>query len=153
MRYARSDRQVLIKRRKRIAKDPMPRILTWCAAFMTWLERPPYPNEAARENARNWHDRVVYRVQIVSRGWGASAVPASPRGWLLVTRRRSSMRMAEPRKAAPQCGHRHNRGVCVQLAKERLGIFQIDCVEALGEPAVDGREKITGFHVSPLVAP
>ena len=29
---------------------------------------------------------------------------------------------------------------CTQLSKERFGIFQVDCVKALGEPAIERRK-------------
>jgi hypothetical protein len=32
-------------------------------------------------------------------------------------------------------------------------VFQIGCVEAFGEPAVDRRKKITGLNTETLIAP
>src|SRR5262245_51498552 len=84
--------------------------------------------------------------------WGSWASPS--RFHTAKTRRRHSIRTAERRKADPQCGHRHNRGgLCIQLVKEFIGVFQIDSIESLGEPAIDGRKEITGFNIPPLVAP
>ena len=40
-----------------------------------------------------------------------------------------------------------------QLVKQRLGFFQIERVEAFGEPAVDWSEKIAGLVPLPLIAP
>ena len=39
-----------------------------------------------------------------------------------------------------------------QFAEQRLRLFQIGCVEAFGEPAVDWREKIAGFGSAVLIA-
>jgi hypothetical protein len=39
-----------------------------------------------------------------------------------------------------------------QLVEQRLRFFEILCVEAFGEPAVDGSEKIAGFGATALVA-
>ena len=39
-----------------------------------------------------------------------------------------------------------------QLLQQRLRLFQIGRVKALGEPAADGREEIAGFGVAALVA-
>jgi hypothetical protein len=39
-----------------------------------------------------------------------------------------------------------------QLVEQRLRLFQVGCVEAFGEPAVDRREKIAAFGVAALVA-
>jgi hypothetical protein len=33
----------------------------------------------------------------------------------------------------------------VRLVEQRLRLFQIECVEALGEPAIDRREKLAGL--------
>jgi hypothetical protein len=39
------------------------------------------------------------------------------------------------------------------LIEQRLGLFQIERVEALGEPAIDRSEKIVGLVPLPLIAP
>ena len=39
-----------------------------------------------------------------------------------------------------------------QLFEQRLGLFQIERVEAFGEPAVDRSEKITGLIALALIA-
>ena len=39
-----------------------------------------------------------------------------------------------------------------QFVEQRLRLFQIGGVEALGEPAVDRREEVAGFGVAALVA-
>jgi len=39
-----------------------------------------------------------------------------------------------------------------QLVEQRLCLFQIGGVEALGEPAVDGCEQVAGFSMAALVA-
>ena len=39
-----------------------------------------------------------------------------------------------------------------QLVEQRLCLFQIGCVEAFGEPAIDRLEKIAGFGGATLVA-
>src|ERR1700730_480895 len=39
-----------------------------------------------------------------------------------------------------------------QFVMQRLCLFQVDGVEAFGEPAVDRREKIAGFGAAALVA-
>ena len=41
----------------------------------------------------------------------------------------------------------------LQLFEQRLGLFQIERIEAFGEPAVDWSEKIAGFIALALVAP
>jgi hypothetical protein len=41
----------------------------------------------------------------------------------------------------------------VQLIKQRLRLFQVERVEAFGEPAVDRREKIASFLPFALIAP
>jgi hypothetical protein len=43
-------------------------------------------------------------------------------------------------------------GGLLQLVKQRLRLFQIGRVEALGEPAVDRGEKVVGVGVTALVA-
>jgi hypothetical protein len=40
-----------------------------------------------------------------------------------------------------------------QLVEQRSGLFQIECIEALREPAVDRSEQITGFIPLALIAP
>jgi hypothetical protein len=40
-----------------------------------------------------------------------------------------------------------------QLVKQRLGVLQHRRVETFGEPAVDRREKITGFGALALITP
>src|SRR5208337_1780373 len=40
-----------------------------------------------------------------------------------------------------------------KLAEQRLRLFQVERVEALGEPAVDGRKKIMSFSAPALIAP
>jgi hypothetical protein len=42
---------------------------------------------------------------------------------------------------------------CCQLVEQGLCLFQIERVEAVGEPAIDGREEIAGFGALALVAP
>src|SRR5258707_12286938 len=39
---------------------------------------------------------------------------------------------------SPLCGNRRLR----QFVEQRLGLFQVGCVEAFGEPAVDRRQQI-----------
>jgi hypothetical protein len=39
-----------------------------------------------------------------------------------------------------------------QLIEQRLRFFEILCVEAFGEPAVDREEEVAGFRVAALVA-
>ena len=39
-----------------------------------------------------------------------------------------------------------------QLVEQRLRLFEVGCVEAFGEPAVDRREKFTGLNTATLVA-
>ena len=41
----------------------------------------------------------------------------------------------------------------IQLIEQRLRFLQIECIEALGEPAVHRREKVAGFGALALVAP
>jgi hypothetical protein len=41
----------------------------------------------------------------------------------------------------------------VQLIQQRLSLLQIERVEALGEPAVDRREKIAGLLSLALITP
>jgi hypothetical protein len=41
----------------------------------------------------------------------------------------------------------------VQLGEQRLSLFQIERVEAFGEPVVDRREKIVGLLSLPLITP
>jgi len=40
-----------------------------------------------------------------------------------------------------------------QLVEQRLGVLQDRCVEAFGEPTIDGCEQITGFGLFSLIAP
>src|SRR5262249_62097490 len=40
-----------------------------------------------------------------------------------------------------------------QVVEQGFGVFQVRRLEALGEPAVDGREEITGFDALALIAP
>src|SRR5437764_13632131 len=40
-----------------------------------------------------------------------------------------------------------------QFVEQRLGLFQIGGVEALGEPAVEGREQLARFGPPTLLAP
>src|SRR6516162_4302801 len=55
-------------------------------------------------------------------------------------------------------GHRLSRDLSVgsvlliEFVEQRLGRFEIGCIEALGEPAVDRREEIMGFGAAALVA-
>jgi hypothetical protein len=44
-------------------------------------------------------------------------------------------------------------GSCIQLRKKRLGIFQVEGLESLCEPAVDGLQEIPGFPMPSLVPP
>ena len=46
---------------------------------------------------------------------------------------------------------RHQNSLSV--AEQRLGLLQVERVEAFGEPAVDRREKIAGLLPLPLIAP
>src|SRR6516162_7715920 len=41
----------------------------------------------------------------------------------------------------------------IERVKQRLCLFQIGCVEALGKPAVDRREQVVGLGTAALVAP
>jgi hypothetical protein len=43
-------------------------------------------------------------------------------------------------------------GASRQVVEQRFGVLQDRRVEALGEPTVDGREKITGFGGLALIA-
>jgi hypothetical protein len=43
-------------------------------------------------------------------------------------------------------------GESPELVEQFLRLFQIGRAEALGEPAVDRGEEVTGFGVAPLVA-
>jgi hypothetical protein len=49
---------------------------------------------------------------------------------------------------SPLCGNRR----LGQFVEQRLGVLEVGGVEALGEPAVDRREQITGFGAAILVA-
>jgi hypothetical protein len=44
-------------------------------------------------------------------------------------------------------------GSGIQLIEQRLRFLQIECIEALGEPAVERREKLVGFLPLALIAP
>jgi len=41
----------------------------------------------------------------------------------------------------------------MRLIEQRLGLFQIERVEAFGEPVVDRSEKLAGFVPPALLAP
>ena len=43
--------------------------------------------------------------------------------------------------------------LCHERGQQRLRVFQIGGIEALGEPAVDGREQLTRFGPTALIAP
>jgi hypothetical protein len=52
--------------------------------------------------------------------------------------------------SAPNCLRQLS---CGQLIEQRLSLFQIERIEAFGEPAVDWREKITRLIPLALIAP
>ena len=47
---------------------------------------------------------------------------------------------------------RLGRDLCRELVEQRFCVSQVERVEALGEPAVDGREGIAGLGAPALVA-
>src|SRR5271156_5530111 len=50
--------------------------------------------------------------------------------------------------------HRHGRiKLTTQLVEQRLGVFQVAGVEALGEPGVERGEEIARFGASALMPP
>jgi hypothetical protein len=56
------------------------------------------------------------------------------------------------------CGHPGSQqapfdGSRRQFVEQRLGLFQIECIVAFGEPAVDRSEQITGLLPLALIAP
>jgi hypothetical protein len=40
----------------------------------------------------------------------------------------------------------------IEIVKQRLRVFEVLCVEAFGEPAIDRREEVSGFGGAALVA-
>jgi len=54
--------------------------------------------------------------------------------------------------AATNSGHQNSLSV-VQLGEQRLGLLQIERVEAFGEPAVDRREQLASLLRLPLITP
>src|SRR4051794_22198414 len=51
----------------------------------------------------------------------------------------------------PQAAPEDVPRVLRQLIQQRLCVLQVRCIKALGEPAIDRREQIMGFHVLALV--
>jgi hypothetical protein len=40
----------------------------------------------------------------------------------------------------------------LEFVEQRLCFFQVGCIEAFGEPAIDRREQVAGFGAAALVA-
>src|SRR4051794_35204015 len=59
----------------------------------------------------------------------------------------------KPTGCTPCRGPFRNRLSGVQLLQQQLGLLQVERIKSFGEPAVNGREKITGFAVPVLFAP
>ena len=43
--------------------------------------------------------------------------------------------------------------LCIELVQQRLCVFEVGRIKALGEPAVDRREDIAGLGLAALVTP